>query len=213
MTSAYKFSAPVSSPASGLHLASFPGQVLTGKYVGGLRSEKGKLKGLRLQADRQEWAVKLPKYLRPMLVRELVPETWVQVWAYPDGDRWHAVNVMPLLSPPAADAIAPIPPAFTEAVPPATPVAAPVATPAPPKPVRLQVCQKGKCCKQGSRELLRALQEQAAQDPALGHVVVEPTGCLKACKKGPNVRIAGQGKLLSHLSPDEAPALLDRCRG
>ena len=47
------------------------GQVLRGRYAAPLRSAKGKIKGLILHAAEGELAIKLPKYLRPMLVREL----------------------------------------------------------------------------------------------------------------------------------------------
>lgn len=40
------------------------GQVLKGQYASAYRSDKGKIKGLMLQAGAEQHTVKLPKYLR-----------------------------------------------------------------------------------------------------------------------------------------------------
>lgn len=182
------------------------GTLLQGKYVHPWRSPKGKLKGLVLQTPQGTVVVKLPKYLRPMLVRELMPETWWQVWAQPEDDHWEAVNLLPL----AAAAIPDLAAALAAAP---SPAANGIGTeaavrPAAPPTLRLQICQKGKCCKQGSRDLTRWLQAEVAHSPAFRHVVVEPTGCLKACKHGPNVCVKPGSRMVHHADRAAILALL-----
>lgn len=178
------------------------GRVLKGKYVGAFRSSKGKLKGLRLESGGQEYTIKLPKYLRPILVRELVPQTFVQVWAYPDEDIWRGINVLPLSEAEARSL-------HVEA---STPQATPVPQETRSKTVRIQVCSKGKCFKQGGRAIWQTLKAEAEANPHLQNIVVESTGCMKACKAGPNMRILPRGTVLSNLTTAKALAILSECR-
>ncbi|NMF85675.1 (2Fe-2S) ferredoxin domain-containing protein [Nodosilinea sp. P-1105] len=179
-------------------LATPAGQVLKGQYQGAYRSGKGKLKGLRLQAGTAEYTIKLPKYLRPMLVRELEPGDFIQVWAYPEDDIWRSVNILPL---PEVEIAA----LKNQDIPPVTPVAP---QPQAAQPLCIEVCTKGKCCKQGSRHLWSLLQTEVKANPDLGHVSIKATGCLKACKHGPNLRVQPRGKMLNRVTSDQALALL-----
>jgi hypothetical protein len=173
------------------------GQVLKGQYAGAYRSDKGKIKGLLLQAGSTEYTIKLPKYLRPMLVRELSPGELIQVWAYPEGDRWRAINILPL---PECEAAA-LRQQWGDL--------APVAEVAQPRQKRLciEVCSKGTCFKQGGRQIYHALQAAVDDNPELAHVSVKATGCMKACKHGPNLRLPS-GQMLHRACPADALAQL-----
>ncbi len=177
------------------------GQVLKGQYSGAYRSDKGKIKGLLLQAGEAEFTVKLPKYLRPMLVRELAPGDFVQVWAYREGDRWRAINVL-LLPKCEAEMLRQ---QWSDLAP------APELSQTSQKRLCVEVCTKGKCYKQGGRQIYSALQEAVDGDPALAHVAIKETGCMKACKQGPNLRLPN-GRMLHRVSPAEALAQLDAKR-
>lgn len=181
------------------HVAAPTGQVLKGLYAGAYLSDKGKIKGLRLQADAEEYAIKLPKYLRPMLVRELAPGDFVQVWAYLEDDRWRAVNVLPL------------PDCEAKTLQQQWGNVAPVIAAAQPKRLCFEVCSKGKCFKQGGKQIYNELQEAVDSDPELAHVSVKATGCMKACKHGPNLRLPN-GQMLHRATPAEALARLDAKR-
>ncbi|MEA5449827.1 (2Fe-2S) ferredoxin domain-containing protein [Leptolyngbya sp. CCNP1308] len=173
------------------------GQVLKGQYAGAYRSDKGKIKGLLLRSGETEFTIKLPKYLRPMLVRELAPGDFVQVWAYPEDERWRAVNVLPL---PECEAET-LKQQWGDLTP---------ATEVPQsqqKRLCIEVCSKGKCFKQGGRQTYHALQTAIDDNPELSHVSVKATGCMKACKHGPNLRLPS-GQMLHRASPAEALAKL-----
>lgn len=60
-------------------------RILSGVFTGFWPSAKGKLKYIRIHDGAQEYPVKLPKYLRAGLLRELQPGMAVKV-----AVRWHA---------------------------------------------------------------------------------------------------------------------------
>ncbi|NEQ43712.1 MAG: (2Fe-2S) ferredoxin domain-containing protein [Leptolyngbya sp. SIOISBB] len=184
-----------------------PGVVLKGQFTEVLRSAKGKLKGIYLRSDTETYAVKLPKYLRPMLVRELVPGTFVQVWAYFDEEKWRGLNLLPL---PEDEAIAlqetwqlstPSPTAAVSAVAALLPTDSVSQSP---KPLCVKVCRKGSCFKQGGRKIMQSLAAEIAADPTLQHVSVEGVGCLKACKRGPNLKLSNSKKVITGVTPNKA---------
>ncbi|MBD0335369.1 MAG: (2Fe-2S) ferredoxin domain-containing protein [Cyanobacteria bacterium Co-bin13] len=166
-------------------------QVLEGRYVGELKSPKGKLKGLRLQTARQEYAIKLPSYLIPVLRHEVEPGSPVRVWVSPKKDAWLGLNVVPL-SPKAVAA---------------EPLAAPASAQLE-KPQRVQVCGKSNCCKRGGSEVYEAMEDAIATNPNFSNIRLEPSGCLKECKKGPCIRLASTGKVFTQVTPENAPAIL-----
>jgi hypothetical protein len=193
------------------------GQVLKGRYVEPYRSNKGKLKGLQLQIGEATYTIKLPKYLRPMLARELAPMDFVQVWAYPDDDIWKAINVLPLSAeetealkqhwqefPPESNTPST---AATDDSAQGNPASKPKA-----KKQCIQVCRKGKCYKQGSKHIWSVLQSEIENNPDLQHISVEATGCMKACKKGPNLKVQPKGKLLTGMTPEQALDVLANCQ-
>ncbi len=230
---------PTSYPAP---VPSLQGRVLRGRYAAPLRSAKGKIKGLILCTAEGEVAVKLPKYLRPMLVRELQSGAWVQVWAYREDDRWRGMNLMPwpdtevpqalreALTQPATIAEQDVVGKHVAALPSLAQIQdglpvqesqlstkhgstkpsskQSVAT----KPACIQVCRKGKCFRQGGQHILQALQSEVEANPDLQHITVEGTGCMGACKQGPNLRVMPQKKMHSRVTPDRAIALLAHCQ-
>jgi NADH:ubiquinone oxidoreductase subunit E len=167
-----------------------PVQVLEGRYIGELKSPKGKFKGLRLQTARQEYSIRLPKHLVPVLIHELEPGSPARVWVIPKKEAWVALNLVPLS--PKALAAEPLS----------------TAQPRPEKPQRVQVCSRGSCCKRGSREVYQAMEDAIATNPSLSNIRLESSGCLKECKKGPCIRLASTGKVFTRVTPENAPAIL-----
>ncbi|MBE9030675.1 (2Fe-2S) ferredoxin domain-containing protein [filamentous cyanobacterium LEGE 11480] len=74
------------------------------------------------------------------------------------------------------------------------------------KKTKIRVCDRGTCRKRGSQKIYQQL-KQAVSDRNLGdQVTLEKTGCLKECKRGPNMAI---GKTChSRLCPSAAIDLL-----
>jgi len=185
------------------------GEVLKGQFVEVLRSEKGKLKGIVLRTADNTYDIKLPKYLRPVLVRELAPHAFVQVWAYPDENRWRGINIMPLEE---CEAIA-LRDIFRHDETSATsslPIEKSSDKTKPLKKMCIQVCRKGKCFKQGGRRILETLKAEVAENPDRQHISVEGVGCMKACKKGPNLKLANSNKVISGVTPETAVSLISQ---
>ncbi|MEM1369782.1 MAG: (2Fe-2S) ferredoxin domain-containing protein [Cyanobacteria bacterium P01_H01_bin.15] len=185
------------------------GVVLKGQFTEVLRSPKGKIKGLQLRTATDTYAIKLPKYLRPMLVRELTLLDFVEVWAYPDEEKWRGINVAPLPEREAsalraAWEVAGIAPAIAPDSDHASPANAPL------PPLRVQVCRKGKCAKRGGQEIIRALETAIAADPQLRNVSVVGVGCMKACKKGPNIKLSNSSKVIGGVTPSDALTIIQR---
>jgi hypothetical protein len=150
-------------------------EIFTGVFVGFWPSSKGKLKFIRIQDGAQEYQVKLPKYMRAGLMRELVVGMGVKVAVRWHDHSWQATDIIlfsgteSLVSPPTlAQSMAATHP-----------------------PCRVEVCQKGNCRKQGGVQLLQELSEMVRAQGWEEWVFVEGSGCQKACKTAPNVRING----------------------
>lgn len=151
-------------------------QILTGAFVGYWPSGKGKLKFIRIQDGQQEHQVKLPKYMRAGLMRELVLGMGVKVAVRWHDQGWQATDIV--LFPVTESAVCP--PTLTQSM--ASTQAA----------CRVEVCQKGSCRKQGGGQLLQELGQMVRERGWEEWVFVEASGCQKACKCAPNVRINGQ---------------------
>lgn len=73
---------------------------------------------------------------------------------------------------------------------------------------RILVCQKSNCWKRGGKQLCEAIQSHVS-DRGLP-VQVQLTGCLKDCKKAPNLVVLPDKSRYHHLTPASVPALLGR---
>ncbi|HEY9761004.1 MAG TPA: (2Fe-2S) ferredoxin domain-containing protein [Trichocoleus sp.] len=178
-------------------------RVLEGQFVRELRSSKGKLKGICLQTVDREYSIKLPKYLRPMLARELEQGGIVRVWVSPKKEDWVALNVIPL-TPKGLNSLEPV----SETLEASRRVHAHSTKTREPE-FCVQVCRKGSCCKRGSREIYDQIETAIATNPALENVRLESTGCLKECKKGPAIRISPTKETLTHVTPQTVEAILE----
>ena len=171
--------------------------LLKGRYNGMKLSRKGKIKGLRLQTPTGEALIKLPKPLKKALQAQLEPGMWLEVQVYHHKDGLKASHVS-------------LPQASTANQLPDPVNSRPVPQPSIPKPLTIQVCRKGTCHKRGSKELCQQLQAALADRSDGPAVSVETTGCLKECKKGPNLRVLPDKKLYQRVQADQVTAILDK---
>lgn len=208
---------------------------LEGRFVGFAIEEGYKLKALRLTTSAGEYVVKLPKELRPLLYRTLVPGAWIQVTGYQKVNplkgtcKLKAQQVIPI----AATA-----PTETASQTRSIAVNAPVQHSVPadrvasmsssalaslPNPCTnsnsgtkkrrsqdtILVCQKSDCCKRGANALMRALQTELNDRGLDQQVAVRGTGCMKQCKAGPALVMPDKSRY-TRLRPDQAAALVDK---
>ncbi len=166
--------------------------LIQGRYLEGVFSSKGRLKWLRIEADRREWLVKLPKYIGLTLSREIEPGVEIRVWARPKKDYFKALMVVPLT--PRLD-VEP----FSDL---------PMALPPKSKPLIIKICQKGGCRKRGGKYVWDAIQHQIELGNTHGKIRLEATGCLKNCKHGPNMCIGSKQVRYSRVQASQIPAIL-----
>jgi (2Fe-2S) ferredoxin len=86
------------------------------------------------------------------------------------------------------------------------------ATPTVPKPKKatVLVCQKSDCWKKGGASVCRMLEEKLEEKGLSDAVTVKRTGCLKQCKRGPNVVVMPDKKHYTNVDPREIPDLVER---
>lgn len=187
-------------------------QVWEGVYGGGIASSKGSLKWLLLQQGESEQMIKVSKAIGYTIARSLQPGVPIRVWVRPKEGTFKGLMVLPLQT----DAPAPSGERTRDRVSPVAPLPHPSALQTNPlaasRPCTVRVCTKGSCCKQGSRQVLQAL-EAAIQEQKLGNAIaVEATGCLKNCKQGPTVQVSPGFAQYSHVQMSDIPHILQRHR-
>lgn len=192
---------------------------LAGQFLGFAAEEGYKLKLIRISTPTGEYRVKVPKELRSLLYRTLVPGTQVQVAGYQKFDpakgtlKLKAERVVPVslssrASDPSASGSVPFAPVST-----IQPVAS-VPAVSDNRPTRIKaatilVCQKSDCCKRGGNAVTRALQTELNNRGLAEQVAIRGTGCMKQCKAGPNVVMPDKTRY-SRIRPEEVSALIDQ---
>ena len=82
--------------------------------------------------------------------------------------------------------------------------------------VTIEVCRKGSCCKRGSRDIWEAFQSAISAAPRSADnpgqvgfpIALKQTGCMKNCKRGPNVRVKPGKACYQTVRPEQVPAIL-----
>ncbi|MFS8855676.1 (2Fe-2S) ferredoxin domain-containing protein [Synechococcus sp. H55.2] len=169
-----------------------------GRFLGFLPDKDGKLKYLRWQAGAEVFAGKIPKPLRSELYRSLKPGDRVQIAGEREvnllkgREKWVLYRVVPVQASPVAAMF--------------SPKAAPGSEEA--RKGVVLVCQKSDCCRRGAMAVIQALQAHLAAYPET--IRVQGVGCMKDCKRGPNVVFLPDKARYSGVSPQGIPALLER---
>ena len=167
-----------------------------GRFLGFLPDKDGQLKYLRWQAGSEVFAGKIPKLLRSELYRTLKPGDTVQILGEREIDplkereKWVLYRVVPVQASPEASS--PMSPPGSEEG----------------RKGVVLVCQKSDCCRRGAMAVMQALQAHLAAYPET--IRVQGVGCMKDCKRGPNVVFMPDKARYSGVSPQGIPALLER---
>ncbi len=171
------------------------------RLVGQLESfviKKGyKLKYLRMKVEEKEYWLKIPKKLRPEIDINLSTGTWLEVTGNREfkpkkGFFQLEASQVKLLANPD------IPCAVIVPEPEATSVG------------KILVCQKSSCWKRGGQSVCQRLEEELEQQGLDDRVKVKLTGCLKQCKKGPNLVIMPHKARYGQVKPREVEELLTK---
>ncbi len=170
---------------------------LVGQLSGFVLKDGCKLKYLKVTVSQLEYWLKFPKELLKQISPDLTSGCWLEI----NGTRKQSQKTgvvklkaekVKILSP--AENISPgleiVP---NQAVSPS-----------------ILVCHSSTCRKRGAKILAAAI-EEGLQGYSLGsEVVVQPSGCLKRCKKGPNLMVMPGGLLYDRVTLKQVPTLLQR---
>ena len=166
--------------------------LIQGRYVQGMPSSKGRLKWLQVETDRDRMLVKLPKYIGLTLCREIEPGAEIRVWARPKKDYFKALMVVPLAPQLLIESTSELP----------------INPPQKSKPLTIKVCQKGGCRKRGGQQVWEAIQQELNKGDTNRKICLEASGCLKNCKRGPNICIGSKQVRYNRVQANQIPALL-----
>jgi (2Fe-2S) ferredoxin len=75
---------------------------------------------------------------------------------------------------------------------------------------KVLVCQKSTCWKRGGKEVCELLEASIRDRGLTTQVQIQPTGCLKQCKKGPNIVMMPDKACYSKVQPQQVPSLLEK---
>lgn len=175
---------------------------LTGQLLGFVIKDGYKIKYFRMAiADREYW-IKPAKELRNQLEQEITPGCLIEVGGT-TKQCWKTGKIK--LKAYSVKRVA-----IPEVVP--TPISAlqPQATPSKPKKACVLVCQKSDCRKRGGQAVCATLQESLRDRGLESQVEIKLTGCLKACKDGPNIIMMPDKARYSNVRPHQIPELLEK---
>ena len=162
-------------------------QILQGKYLKSIESDKGRLKGIQIETTEGKQVVSIPKAISAIAQAEIALGSDIRIWAEPSAKKEKqskaakakkliAIQIIPLS--PKAKISEPKP--------------AQKKTKQKSEKLTVQLCQKKNCCRKGGDELWLAFEaaaQKASTSTEMKDFKLEAVGCLGGCKNGPNIRL------------------------
>ncbi|ELP52749.1 MAG: (2Fe-2S) ferredoxin domain-containing protein [Microcystis aeruginosa W13-18] len=169
-----------------------PFQVV-GQFLGFVLKDGYKVKYLRISVDKREYWFKPEKTLRDHIPLNIALHSWLKVTGESSLCSKKGKLKLRVLG---------IEHLSGEKTPEVTPAKAKKAT--------VLICQKSDCWKNGGARVCQRL-ESSLEEKGLGEAVnIKLTGCLKQCKKGPNLVVMPDKKHYNQVAPQDVPSLIER---
>ena len=172
-----------------------------------IKLKSGKIKYLKLIADDRKLWIKISKQVRNSLERQLHSGDILEIAGEKKQriktgkSKFKAYNVK-LIAQPAPSKIAHLKQKQVSL--------APIFDRQKKSPAKVLVCQKSNCWKRGGKEICQQL-ETAFGDRGLESLIqIKKTGCLKKCKKAPNLVMMPDKATYSKVKPQEIPNLIEK---
>ena len=153
-----------------------------------------KIKYLRLVISEREYWIKLSKEIRKNLDPAIKPGAWLEVSG--TSKRKSKTGILKL----KAEEVRLLDTA---------PVKTSTSKKAAPK-TKVLVCEKSNCWKKGGKAVCQMLEEKLAERGLADQVKIKRTGCLKQCKKGPNLVVMPDKTRYTHVIPKQVPGLIEK---
>lgn len=168
---------------------------VTGKLLRFILKDGYKIKYLSLAISEKEYWIKLPKELRNNLDPAIQPGCWIEVEG--EGKLCPKTGKLKLQAREItlSDNIAKNEGAIAEKKKSGS-------------LAKILVCQKSTCWRKGGKAVCEKIAENIRDRGWEDKVAIKTTGCLKQCKKGPNVVVMPDKTKYSQVMPKEIPDLL-----
>lgn len=176
-----------------------------GQLLDFIVKDEFKIKGLRVVISGREHWIKLSKEARKALDSALIPGCWIEIVGRKKICKKTGQSKL------KADLVRRVPAPARSEVPARVPQTLTANAKAP--TTKILVCKKSDCAKQGGEAVCSAIARYLRDRGLEDSVEVKMTGCLKQCKKGPNLVVMPDKTHYTKISPREIPAILDKhCR-
>lgn len=174
---------------------------LAGQLLGFVIKDGYKVKYLRMIVNEVEYWVKLSKEIRRSLDPRIIPGCWLEIEGTKEVNRKNGKVKY------KADSV--ILKAETETLP-------EVVAPSQAKKgkskskAKVLICQKSSCTKRGAKKVYEALEKNLRDRGIEEEVTIKSVGCLKECKKGPNLVLMPDKVRYSKVNAKKVPELIEK---
>ena len=172
-----------------------------------IKLKSGKIKYLKLIVDDRKLWIKISKQVRNKLDRQFCSGDILEIAGeqkqrIKTGKSKFEAHSVKLIAQPATSKIAHIKQKQVSL--------APIFSRQKKSPAKVLVCQKSNCWKRGGKEICQQL-ETAFGDRGLDNLIqIKKTGCLKKCKKAPNLVMMPDKASYSQVKAQEIPNLIEK---
>ena len=185
---------------------------LSGQLSGFVIKDGYKIKYLKIIVAQREYWVKLPKEIRENFNPEIIPGNWLDITGIRKQSKTGKVKLeateVSLADSFSGDLSLPQKQINREKEREKNLPGKGISRKSKVTQASILVCRKSSCQKKGSKAICRAIEANLENCGLQEEVKVKFTGCLKQCKKGPNLVIMPDKKRYSQVKPQQIPELL-----
>jgi NADH:ubiquinone oxidoreductase subunit E len=174
---------------------------VTGQLIGFIFKDGYKLKYLRMNVAEREYWFKVPKELRHSLDSAIQSGCFLEIQG---TAKTHRKNGKLELT---ADAVTLISQEQAQH-PPTTPSGKKAKKEK--NKGKILICQKSDCWKRGGKKICEKLQQELSDRGLDETITVQKTGCLKKCKKGPNIVVLPEKAHYPLFKPQQVSSVLEK---
>ncbi len=172
---------------------------LAGQLLGFVIKDGYKVKYLRMIVNEVEYWIKLSKEIRRSLDPRIFPGCWLEIEGTKELNgkngkvKYKADSViLKIETDTAKEAIVPI------------------KTKKAKSKAKVLICQKSSCKKRGAKKVCEALEKNLRDRGIAEEVTIKSVGCLKECKKGPNLVLMPDKVRYSKVNAQKVPDLIEK---
>lgn len=164
---------------------------IEGEFVGVCALDGYKLKYMKLRTADRDFLIKIPKELRMEMVYKLSLGDRIYCEGVQKDRKLKAYLIEKRIEVDKSGELSPT-----------------IKAPASRAKVKILICQKSHCLKNGGKEVYAALTEQLNSHDLNDSVSLQATGCLKCCKQAPNLVVLPDKSSYSNVRTSQIPAII-----